>query len=132
MTDKPASGFLTTAEPHLTLRRVERQHLLIEELCARTPRRITGARLAELLEVAPRTIERDIARLRDAGIPIDVRTGPGGGYAITITRHLASVQLTSAETAALLAALVAIGPSSSATARTAMAKLLAALHAQPT
>lgn len=132
MTDPPASEFLTAAEPHLTLRRLERQHLLIEELCARTPRRITGARLAELLDVAQRTIERDVARLRDAGIPIEVRTGPGGGYAITVPRYLAPVQLTSAETAALLAGLIAIGPSSSATARSAMAKLLAALHAPPT
>src|SRR3990172_2569981 len=32
------------------------------------------------LEVTPRTVRRDIARLRDLGYPVEAMAGPGGGY----------------------------------------------------
>jgi predicted DNA-binding transcriptional regulator YafY len=39
-----------------------------------------GAELAERLEVSPRTVRRDIGRLRALGYPVESLTGPAGGY----------------------------------------------------
>ena len=39
-----------------------------------------GFELADRLEVSPRTIRRDIDRLRELGYPVDSLTGPTGGY----------------------------------------------------
>ncbi len=39
-----------------------------------------GTELAERLSVSPRTIRRDIDRLRGLGYPVDSLTGPAGGY----------------------------------------------------
>jgi len=40
----------------------------------------TAEELARRLEVTPRTVRRDIARLRDLGYPVRATAGPGGGY----------------------------------------------------
>lgn len=40
----------------------------------------TAEELARRLEVTPRTIRRDITRLRDLGYPVEAVAGPGGGY----------------------------------------------------
>lgn len=40
----------------------------------------TAEELSRRLEVTPRTIRRDIARLRDLGYPVEAMSGPGGGY----------------------------------------------------
>ena len=39
-----------------------------------------GNELADRLEVSPRTIRRDIERLRTLGYPVESMTGPAGGY----------------------------------------------------
>jgi predicted DNA-binding transcriptional regulator YafY len=39
-----------------------------------------GSELADRLEVSPRTIRRDIDRLRRLGYPVESLTGPAGGY----------------------------------------------------
>src|SRR3954462_5957069 len=39
-----------------------------------------GNELAERLEVSPRTIRRDVDRLRTLGYPVESMTGPAGGY----------------------------------------------------
>src|SRR4051794_20771362 len=39
-----------------------------------------GQELADRLEVSPRTIRRDVERLRDLGYPVESMTGPAGGY----------------------------------------------------
>jgi predicted DNA-binding transcriptional regulator YafY len=39
-----------------------------------------GSELAERLEVSPRTIRRDVERLRQLGYPVESLTGPAGGY----------------------------------------------------
>lgn len=68
--------------PHVVVPGVERQHALIELLRIRAPRTVTGAWLASELGVSVRTVERDVAELTDAGVPIRIEHGPGGGYAI--------------------------------------------------
>lgn len=112
---------------HQALPLVERQHALIEELRARAPRYVPGAVLALRTGTTVRTVERDIARLTAAGVPVQIRRGPGGGYRIQGRSQLPPIALTPGEAAALVAALVAIGPYTSATARTALDKLLTAL-----
>jgi predicted DNA-binding transcriptional regulator YafY len=39
-----------------------------------------GGELAGRLEVSPRTIRRDVERLRELGYPVESLTGPAGGY----------------------------------------------------
>lgn len=107
--------------------RVERQHRLIEELRLRTEPLISADVLAERLGVTTRTIERDIAELVEAGVPVDRRRGTGGGYGIDSRRHLPPITLTPGEAAAMVASLTAVGPRASATAQSAMGKLLEAL-----
>lgn len=115
------------AQLHQALPLIERQHALIEELRARAPRYVTGAQLALRTGTTVRTVERDIARLVAAGVPVQVQRGPGGGYRIDARRELPPLALTPGEAAALIASLVAVGPYISATAQTALAKLLHAL-----
>jgi predicted DNA-binding transcriptional regulator YafY len=112
---------------HQALPLVERQHALIEEMRARTPRYVTASVLAARTGTTSRTVERDIARLVDAGVPVRVRRGPGGGYRLNTRTALPPVTFSPGEAAALIASLVAIGPYTSATAQTARAKLLTAL-----
>ncbi|WP_329020309.1 helix-turn-helix transcriptional regulator [Streptomyces sp. NBC_00690] len=45
-----------------------------------TPREWPGSELAQRLEVSPRTIRRDIDRLRDLGYPVEATKGSIGGY----------------------------------------------------
>jgi predicted DNA-binding transcriptional regulator YafY len=74
-----------------------------------------------------RAVERDIARLVAAGVPVQVRRGPGGGYHIDARRELPPLILSPGEAATLVASLVAVGPYISAAAQTALAKVLTAL-----
>jgi predicted DNA-binding transcriptional regulator YafY len=116
---------------HQALPLVERQHALIEELRIHAPRFVPGADLAARTGTAVRTVERDIARLLAAGVPVQVRRGPGGGYRIDARRELPPLTLTPGEAAALVASLVAIGPYVSAAAQTALGKLVSVLTEQP-
>src|SRR5215218_6575620 len=100
--------------------RVERQHRLIEELRLAAGRHATAEDLAAALRVDVRTVERDIARLRDAGVPIAARRGPGGGFRLDVAPTVAPVHLTPGEIAALIASITAVGPDISATARSAL------------
>lgn len=45
-----------------------------------TPREWPGSELAGRLEVSPRTVRRDIERLRDLGYPVEASMGAEGGY----------------------------------------------------
>jgi len=63
----------------------------------------TGAGLAEVMTVHPRTLRRDIDRLRALGYPIQASSGVAGGYAFRAGRALPPVLLDDEE--ALAAAL---------------------------
>ncbi|OXM62047.1 helix-turn-helix transcriptional regulator [Amycolatopsis vastitatis] len=45
-----------------------------------TPREWPGSELADRLGVSPRTIRRDVERLRDLGYPVEASRGVAGGY----------------------------------------------------
>ncbi|MBB5074953.1 helix-turn-helix transcriptional regulator [Nonomuraea endophytica] len=112
---------------HALVPRVERQHRLIEELRATAPRALTAGSLARRLGVSARTIERDLADLMEAGVPVVSQRGPGGGYAIDARSVLPPLTFTPGEASALVASLAAVGPRSSASAQRALAKLIDAL-----
>ena len=118
---------LAPTQPHLARLRVERQHRLIEELRL-AGRPATADDLATALGVDVRTVERDIAHLRDTGVPIAARRGPGGGFRLDAPRTVPPVQLSPGEIAALIASVTAVGPDISATARSAVTRLLEALR----
>lgn len=119
--------FAGMAQLHQAVPLVERQHALIEELRVRAPRPVPAEELARGLGVSVRTIARDVSRLTEAGVPIGVRNGPGGGYLIDSRATLPPLVFSPGEVAALVASLVAVGPYSSATAQSALRKLLAAM-----
>ncbi|MFI5498655.1 helix-turn-helix transcriptional regulator [Nocardia asteroides] len=85
--------------------KTERLYALAEELRAYSPRPRTARQLAARFEVSTRTIERDLAALQQAGVPIRTVPGRAGGYAVDRHRTLAPVSLTSAEATALVSAL---------------------------
>jgi predicted DNA-binding transcriptional regulator YafY len=115
-------------QPHLARLRVERQHRLIEELRLAAGRYATAGQLAAALGVDARTVERDVARLREVGVPIAARRGPGGGFRLDVAATLAPVPLSPGEVAALIASVAAVGPYASATARSALDRLIQALQ----
>src|SRR5207244_1217774 len=47
-----------------------------------------GTELAQHLEVSPRTVRRDIDRLRALGYPVDATPGVAGGYQLAAGAHL--------------------------------------------
>ncbi len=86
------------------MKRAERQYALVDLLRgARRP--WSAARLAAEFEVSGRTIERDVAALQAAGVPVYADTGRGGGYSILPEYSLPPLALTGAEAAAVLAGL---------------------------
>lgn len=88
---------------------------------------VTGAELAERLEVDLRTVQRYIVRLKDLNIPIDSSRGVGGAYRLRAGFRLPPLLLTNEEAFALslgLRALRQIGLSAFAPATDgALAKL---------
>lgn len=116
---------------HQVLPLVERQHSVIEHLRARHPKITTAGQLGALVGVSQRTIHRDVARMREAGIPLEVVTGVRGGYRIAARDRDGRLTLNPGEVSALLASLVAIGPYSSASAQSAFAKPTSALVPAP-
>jgi predicted DNA-binding transcriptional regulator YafY len=60
-----------------------------------------GSELAERLEVSPRTLRRDIDRLRDLGYPVDAQRGIDGGYQLAAGAALPPLLLDDEEAVAL-------------------------------
>jgi predicted DNA-binding transcriptional regulator YafY len=59
------------------------------------------------LEVSTRTIKRDVSALQQGGLPIQARSGPGGGYILDSGATLPPVNLTPAQAVAVAVALAA-------------------------
>ncbi|TCN49458.1 putative DNA-binding transcriptional regulator YafY [Rhodococcus sp. SMB37] len=78
-----------------------------------TGRAIGGDELARRLEVSPRTVRRDVDRLRGYGYPVETQPGPGGFYRLAAGRTMPPLVLDDDEAVATLlalAALAAVGP----------------------
>ncbi|AHH22011.1 putative transcriptional regulator [Nocardia nova SH22a] len=68
-------------------------------------RRFTGAELAARLDTSPRTVRRDVERLREYGYPVATQPGPGGFYRLTPGRTLPPLVLDDDEAVATVVAL---------------------------
>jgi predicted DNA-binding transcriptional regulator YafY len=86
-----------------------------------------GTELAERLEVSPRTLRRDVDRLRALGYPVDASPGITGGYQLAAGAHLPPLLLDDDEAVAIAVGLRAAAGASVAgiedTSLRALAKL---------
>jgi predicted DNA-binding transcriptional regulator YafY len=64
-----------------------------------------GTELAQRLEVSPRTLRRDVERLRGLGYPVDAGRGVGGGYQLRAGAALPPMLLDADEAVAVAVAL---------------------------
>lgn len=78
-------------------------------------RRFTGEELAARLDVPPRTLRRDIGRLRGYGYPVETQPGPGGYYRLAAGQAMPPLVLDDEEAIATLLGLAALGATGSAT-----------------
>lgn len=67
-----------------------------------------GALLAERLDVSPRTVRRDVDRLRELGYPVAAFKGPEGGYRLEAGRELPPLLFDDEQAVALALALQAV------------------------
>ncbi len=110
------------------MRRLERLYALTEEIRRHEPAPVTAGWLAERFETSRRTIERDVAALRQAGVPVNTARGRTGGYIIDRGVTWTPLNLNPAEVTALLLALAAApGIPYGYAAKSAAAKLTDAL-----
>jgi predicted DNA-binding transcriptional regulator YafY len=70
-----------------------------------TRRDWSGAQLAERLEVSPRTVRNDVARLRELGYPVEAASGVAGGYRLGAGTALPPLLLDDEEAVAVAVAL---------------------------
>ena len=108
--------------------KTERLYAIVEELRAVAPRPRSATWLARRFEVSARTVERDLAALRESGRAIRGGVGRTGGYFLDRDRTLPPITLTPAEALAITVALrsASVTPFASA-ARRAGQKVLAVL-----
>ncbi len=60
-----------------------------------------GAELAERLEIGPRTLRRDVERLRRLGYPVEAQRGRAGGYRLAAGTEMPPLQLDDEEAVAI-------------------------------
>jgi predicted DNA-binding transcriptional regulator YafY len=72
----------------------------------------SGDELAEALGITPRSVRRDIDRLRDLGYPVHATAGVGGGYRLGAGKELPPLPLDDEEAVAVAVGLraAAVGP----------------------
>lgn len=90
----------------------ERMLALLSTL--QTGRPFSGEELTRRLSISPRTLRRDVDRLRGYGYPVETRPGPGGFYRLAAGRTMPPLVLDDDEAVATLlalASLAAVGPS---------------------
>ncbi len=73
----------------------------------------SGEELSRRLGVSPRTLRRDVERLRGYGYPVDTRPGPGGHYRLAAGRTMPPLVLGDDEAVATLLALASLASASS-------------------
>src|ERR671939_1645912 len=66
-----------------------------------------GSELAERLEVSPRTLRRDVDRLRELGYPVDATRGAAGGYQLQAGAAMPPLLLDDDEAVAIVVGLQA-------------------------
>jgi len=123
----PQNLSAASRDSYLAVRRVERQQALIERLHAAHGDRLRIEQLATDLRVSPRTLVRDVDRLRSSGVPIRTHRGRGGGLSISPVVAVRPISFDLPEVAALLSSLTVLGPTVSSSATSAMRKLVRAL-----
>lgn len=79
-----------------------------------TGRSFGGGDLAARLGVSPRTLRRDVDRLREYGYPVETRPGPGGHYRLTAGAAMPPLMLEDDEAVAVLLGLAALAATGSA------------------
>jgi predicted DNA-binding transcriptional regulator YafY len=89
----------------------ERMLALLSTL--QTGRSFSSQELAERLGVSPRTVRRDVDRLRSYGYPVDAQPGPGGHYRLAPGRTMPPVVLDDGEAVAAMAGLAVLASTSS-------------------
>jgi len=72
-------------------------------------RRFSGSELADRLEVSPRTLRRDVERLRSYGYPVTTQPGPSGHYRLGAGTTLPPLVLDDDEAVATLIGLAMVG-----------------------
>lgn len=92
------------------MNRLERLHAIHETIRRSSPRPVSAAALADRFEVSRRTIERDLASLRSAGVPLYAEHGRTGGQVSLDETGATVVALSVSQISALLIALAASGP----------------------
>lgn len=68
----------------------------------------TGEELSARLEVSPRTLRRDVERLRGYGYPVTTRPGPGGHYQLAAGQRVPPLVLDDEETIAAVISLATL------------------------
>ena len=81
----------------------ERQEQILD--CLRSEAFWTGERICDHLDISYRTLMRDLAELKDSGVPIRSDRGRGGGISIIGRWGLGKIQLDNAEVITLLVSL---------------------------
>jgi predicted DNA-binding transcriptional regulator YafY len=110
------------------MNRTDRLYALTEELRAVSPRPRSGSWLARHLAVSVRTIERDIAVLQEAGVPVAAENGRAGGYVLDRAWSRSLLETTPEEVLAMAVAVRALaGTAFEEPARSGLRRLLAAL-----
>jgi predicted DNA-binding transcriptional regulator YafY len=79
-----------------------------------TGRSFGGGELAVRLGVSPRTLRRDVDRLREYGYPVETRPGPGGHYRLTAGAAMPPLMLEDDEAIAVLLGLASLAATGSA------------------
>jgi predicted DNA-binding transcriptional regulator YafY len=126
--ESPILGRMSVLRPNVQgVDRTDRLYAIVEELRASAPRPRSAAELAGRFEVGVRAIERDLAALQRAGVPIQAGAT---GYTLDKGRSLPPMNLSPAEAVAVGIALGKSGGSPFAhSARTALQKIAAAMSA---
>lgn len=81
----------------------ERQEQIID--CLRSESYWTSQRICDHLEISYRTLMRDLAELKEAGIPIETEKGRGGGISLVGRWGLNQLHLSNSEVITLLVSL---------------------------